>query len=180
MRQIIDLALPLVEEVARSEIEDAEINSAVAAMELLDLQPLVTANALARSRAPQEARELSREPIEVWVKQGTDFVIENEDLVEEILDKNTRRPTGKGQYRIGSRFNCERRAVERVSFQAAMPAERPGAIWDLRIPFFDRPGLAFDGTWCRQPHDVLIELQRASQCKEPAKREVEVALVPRR
>jgi hypothetical protein len=100
LSQVNEILLPLLDEVANSEIQDAELNRSLPD----DLTPVTSANIIARSLPPLEQREVSRDQILVWVKRGTDFLIEDEGLIEDLGDD-------KGQYLIGSRFACERKAL---------------------------------------------------------------------
>lgn len=177
LHEIEKLAVPLIQQVVASAIGDAEINREIGDLGL-DLSAVVGADTLARSSALIDQREVSRETVEVWVKSGSDFIIEDETLVEEIHNR-AGEPTGKGQYLIGSRFNCERRKVDRVGVQRAVATRMPEPLWKMRVPLHDRPGFAYDGARCATALDALQELKLAPQRNQQPEREIEIVIVPK-
>ena len=83
-----------------------------------------------------------------------------------------------GLRRIDDAQICTHALFDQVEYHPAEPAERPEALWQMRLPNSDGPGWAFDGAMCRFPSEVFAELARSARAGEPRERPSEIELKP--
>ena len=161
------ILLALVCDVAEA-ADDAAINAALPD----DLEPLTPADFIARGRPGLDRKELKKTRVMLWVNARGGGLIGDQDAVAD---------RGNGLGRIGEGayvVTCSRALFEQIEYFPAEPAERPQALWQLRLPQPDGPGLAFDGAKCNYPADVVAELARAARVGEPRERPTEIELRP--
>ncbi|WP_315747578.1 MULTISPECIES: hypothetical protein [unclassified Bradyrhizobium] len=165
------IMLPLIRDVAQSAADDQALN-----VELPDgLEPLVSADQLARSRPMLEREEVSRQRVALWARS------DNRAL---IGDQGTVRDLGGG-YGIIERphlpaVRCVRMEFEQVAYRPSQPAERARPLWQILLMMSDGPRPLFDGTEFRQPREVLAALDRASAPREKCARPIETEIRPLR
>ncbi|WP_316205304.1 hypothetical protein [Bradyrhizobium sp. SZCCHNS3004] len=163
------IMLPLIRDVAQSAADDQALN-----VELPDgLEPLVSADQLARSRPMQEREEISRQRLALWVRSDNRALISDQETVRDLGD-------GRG---IIERphlpaIRCVRTEFEQVAYRPSQPAERARPLWQILLMMSDGPRPLFDGTELRQPREVLAALDRASAPREQRARQIETEIRP--
>ncbi|KGT75647.1 hypothetical protein MA20_30985 [Bradyrhizobium japonicum] len=162
------IMLGLVRDVWESAAEDVEINAALPD----DLEPLVPADFIARGRPGLERQELKRTRVWLWVNSRGGGLIGDQDVVTDHGDGRGR--IGQGPYTV----ICTHALFDQAEYHPAESAERPEALWQMRLPRPDGPGFAFDGTRCNYPSDALAEIALRARAQEPRKRPTEVELRP--
>ena len=163
-----NILLNLVRDVAEAAAEDSQINAQLPD----DMEPLVPADLLARGRPGLGRKELKKTRVMLWVNARTGGLVGDQDSIHDH---------GNGRGRIGEGSGtviCQRAPFEQVEYFPAEPAERPQALWQLRLPQPDGPGFEFDGTRCVYPEAVLAELERGARVGEPRERPIEIELRP--
>ena len=144
------ILLALVRDVAEAAADDAAINAALPD----DVDPLIPADFIDRGRSGLDRKELKKTRVWLWVNARGGGLIGDQDAVTD--HGNSLGRIGQGSYLV----NCQRALFEQVEYFPSEPAERPLALWQLRLPQPDGPGLVFDGTKCNFPDAVLGELAR--------------------
>ncbi|RQH15689.1 hypothetical protein [Bradyrhizobium sp. RP6] len=160
------ILLALVRDVAEAAAEDAAVNAALPD----DLEALVPADVLARTRAGLARKDLATERVWLWTLADTGMLIGDQDSVTDC---------GEGRGRIGTGAYtklCRLALFEQTEYHPAAPAERPQSLWQMRLPQPDGPRFAYDGTRCNYPAAVLAELARDAIASEPRERPVEIEL----
>ncbi|MEY9885268.1 hypothetical protein [Bradyrhizobium sp. USDA 329] len=158
----------LIRDVAEAAEADAAVNAALPD----DLEPLVPADVLARTRAGLARKDLATERVWLWTLADTGMLIGDQDSVTDC---------GEGRGRIGTGAYtklCRLALFEQTEYHPAAPAERPQSLWQMRLPQPDGPGFAYDGARCNYPAAVLAELARDVIASEPRERPVEIELNP--
>jgi hypothetical protein len=162
------ILLRIVRDVAAAAAEDAEINAGLPE----GIEPLLPADFIARGRPGLDRKELEKRRVWLWTNTRNGALIGDQDSV---VDR------GNGLGRIGAGAyvtNCVSALFEQIEYFPAEPAERPQALWQLRLPQPDGPGLVFDGAKCNYPADVIAELARSARVGEPRERPIETELRP--
>jgi hypothetical protein len=163
------ILLALARDVAQSAAEDAEINAGLPD----DIEPLTPADFAARGRPGLDRKELKKTRVMLWVNARTGGLIGDQDSVRDRGDGLGQ--IGEGPYTV----NCQRSPFVQTEYHPTEPAQRPEALWQMRLPSPDGPGWAFDGTRCNYPEAVLAELERgAARAEEPRERQTEIELRP--
>jgi ElaB/YqjD/DUF883 family membrane-anchored ribosome-binding protein len=169
IRKANAILLSLIRDAAAAAAEDSEINAALPD----DLEPLASADFIARSRPGLQRQELKTERVWLWVNERNGCLIGDQDSV--VDSGNGFGRIGQGSYTV----ICRRALFTQTEYYPAVPAERPhAALWQLRLPQPDGPAFAFDGTRCNFPDAVLGELARAARITEPRERSIEIELKP--
>lgn len=163
------IMLRLTRDVVEAAAEDTRINAELPD----DLEPLVPADIIARGRPGLARRELKKSRVWLWVNSRNGCLVGDQDSIADYGNGHGR--IGQGSYTT----ICTRALFEQVEYNPSEPAERPTAVWQMRLPQPDGIGVAFDGTRCNSAADVLAELERgAALVGEPRERPVEVELTP--
>jgi len=122
---------------AAAAIEANRLNQALPA----GVAPIVIGDLAMRDLPVLPREELASAEIELWVNPAGD-VIGDQDNVAEHEDG-----TGTLQISRSTKIICRKRKFRRTSFYPAFTPNAAGYFFQqLRLPFADRPGLAFDGS----------------------------------
>ncbi len=162
------ILLALVRDVALAAAEDSEVNAALPD----DLEPLVPADFIARSRPGLERLELGTARVWLWTNARNGALIGDQGAITDL--GNGRGAVGQGSGHI----NCVAALFDQVEYHPAEPAQRSEPLWQIRLPRPDGPGWAFDGSRCVYPEAVFAELERGARAGEPRERPVEIELKP--
>lgn len=129
----------LLRDVSLAVLEAAAVNSDLPP----GVPPIIDANALARGFLPVDRKEVSSELVDLWVFLETGEPVLRPDAVEEISP-------GVGELRAGRTSEPKpvaRRQFRQITFHPAEPHGFPENLHTVfRFPFFDRPGIDFDGS----------------------------------
>jgi hypothetical protein len=160
------ILLSLLRDVAVSAAEDQMINATIPD----DLEPLMTAEFLARGRSALPRKEIGRERVWLWTRVHGGHLIGDQDAVED-------RGGGEGMLKSGlSTFPCVKALFEQVTYHPAEPMERIQPVWHMKIPHSDGPGFAFDGSRFADPRAALAALDYAARAKATTERPIEIEL----
>jgi len=163
-----EILLALVHDVAKSTYEDLQLNNQLPD----DLEPIISADHLARGRPGLARKEIARERVWLWTKVRGGFLIGDQDAVED-------RGGGKGMLKSGlSTFPCVKSLFEQVTYHPAEPMERIQPVWHMKLPLSDGPGIAFDGSRFADPRAVIAALDQVARPKATTERPVEIELRP--
>lgn len=164
-----EILFSLMRDVASAAIEDLEINGKLPD----DLDPLIGADHLARGKAAVPRKDLRTENLLLWVKSDNGHLIGDQDSVEDSGD-------GRGVLRTGAGWHpCRKQFFRSVSFHPAERGEIAQSLFNaIRLPFSDRPGIAWDGERFHGPRDCLAALNAKRTATQERPIEVELVVVP--
>ena len=158
----------LLRDVAQTDIETAKINAVLPA----DAPRIKTTDTIARAREMRPRKDISEKQVELWVRA---------DSGAPIADQTSVSDHGNGVGTIPSASSagmrkCARRRYRLIEYYDEEPVQRvEPLIKALRLPHFDRPGIAWDGDHVGGPQAALELLDR--EVSEP-KRQLLKQLVP--
>lgn len=163
-------ALTLVQDMAAAAIEDAELNAALPA----DLEPLVSANVLARADTGRPREEINSKRVWLWVRADNGALIGDPDAIQELSGDRgiIHRPPPLPAIR------CRKALFEQISFHPAEAPRRANPFWQIRLLDADGPGVKFDGTDLSHPREVLAAISRVRHVGEPQPRPIETEIRP--
>ncbi|WP_029084019.1 hypothetical protein [Bradyrhizobium sp. th.b2] len=168
-------ATALLRDVALAALEDAEINAKLPP----DLEPLVSANTLARAYPGCAREEVGREQVSLWVRSDNGSLIGDQAAVTDLgIDKTGKNRGGVIEMRFSAPVYCRRMQFEQISFHPEIAPERPAPLWQMRLLEADSPAAAFDGTELSHAREVLKALNRATRFQDPGPRPVQKELRP--
>ena len=158
----------LLRDVAQADIATAKINAMLPA----DAPPIKTTDTIARAREMRPREDISEKQVELWVSAESGAPIPDQTSVSDH---------GNGVGTVPSASStgvhkCARRRYRLIEYYDEEPVQRvEPLIKALRLPHFDRPGIAWDGDHVGGPQAALDLLDREDP--EP-KRQLLKQLVP--
>jgi hypothetical protein len=166
--EIVQKLRGLLRDLAHADIATTNINAMLPA----DVARVKTADVIARAREMRPRQDVSERQVELWVgiENGTP-----------IADQTSVTDLGNGIGTIPSAssakvLKCRRRRYRQIEYRPEEPVERVEPLRKvLRLPHFDKPGLAWSGDHISSPRAALQFLDR--EAPEPRK-ETLTELVP--
>ncbi len=158
----------LMRDVAQATIEATALNANLPDGEM----PIAIADLVARDTEVFPRVEIKTEELSLWVMRDSGQLVGNQDAVTAIDDAN-------GHFSANNmRFNCAKRRFRRTTFHPPQATDHPGHLFSLvRLPNFDRPGVAFDGAFMIIEQVAALNLDPPKSDKK-SRRRTETELVP--
>lgn len=167
-RAAVETLLALLQEHAKAQVLDTRLNAQMDA----DEEKIVSADTLARFRAPLPREDVSETRVTLWVFEATGAVIGDQDAVREIGEGVGKLNTGRNGYET----TCVKREFRQVEYREAEPRQQLQPLFSaLRIPHVDRPGWAWNAREHIAASAVLDALERRDHESE---RPVLTELIP--
>jgi hypothetical protein len=158
-RLLIELRT-LMRDVAKATIETTALNAMLPAGE----PQIPIADFLARDTAVFPRVDLKAEELLLWVRSDHGGLIGNSDDVTAIdetsgyLDAN------------GRRFPCVKRRFRSTTYHPAHASDHPGNLHSrVRLPSFDGPGFAFDGSFMTVEAVAAMDVEPGKAAKKPSR-----------
>lgn len=149
---LVQQLLALLRDVANADLATAALNAQLPT----DISQIKTADAIARSREAQPQEIVSEKQVELWVGEFSGDIIADQTKVSAtgVLRNNS----------LEGRSYCKRRTFRVIEYRDEIPAQRVEPLARaLRIPFFDRPGFAWNGDFADNAQKVAQLLKQLDQ-----------------
>lgn len=171
------MMLALARDVARSAMEDRLMNRSLPD----DLDPLVSADFLARGAPGLPAEVISSERIWLWTFAESGALVGDQDSVVDGGNGRGNVPHSdelavltKGQ--LPPLTKCIRKPFDQITMHPPKDAERLTPLWQIRLLDPHGPRVLFDGSDIFQPAEALAALERTVSA--PRERPIEIELRP--
>jgi hypothetical protein len=156
----------LMRDVAKASIETDALNAALPAGEL----PIPIADFTARDTAVFRRLDIKTEELQLWVRSDHGGLIGNQDEVKAIDDRSGYLDAN------GQRFPCVKRRFRSTTYHPAQASDHPGNLHSrVRLPSFDGPDVAFDGSFMTIEAVAAMEVEprkAANKLRRPTQTEL--------
>jgi hypothetical protein len=150
-RPLVEKIIGLLQDAAVADIATARIN-----MRLPDGERIKSADALARARDARPRENVKEKPVELWCFAANGNIVQDQRAVIDQGDRQGYMPSRSSDGQI----RCVRLKHMRVEYYPERPVQRAEPLYAaLRLPFFDKPGYAWQGQ-VTNPAAVLDALAR--------------------
>lgn len=149
-KELLQRAVAILRKVAAADAATDELNRRLPS----DVPQIKSVDTIARSRPARPREDISSRRIELWVYAETGSQVLDQTSVVDRGDGSGKIPGTSVDFGRGK--ECRKRRYSEVEYQPAQAAEWvESSLKSLRLPYFDRPGMAWDGQSVRDAQLAL-------------------------